>query len=241
MRKLTALIVFSFFCMAAMAQQAEFVLVEDGKLRPEMAVASMADIASNTVAAIVVMEAAQVQANTAAAVEAEIDVVWGVVNSLEGVGMIRGYMVDFGVSETLANTNVTATIVKYAHNVSNDVEFVYSDIWTYFNEAPATLPVVRWATSPRENAVWANLESVETELEWVTAAGVQYEAFRSRVKLPIAQEAAFYRVFAEAEQQQVGSYLPVRNGIKVGNHEPLTGEFVVGTNVIKFVGGVRVL
>ena len=38
----------------------------------------------------------------------------------------------------------------------------------------------------------------------------------------------------------MGSFLPVRNGIKVGSYEPLTAEMTCGTNVIKFVGGIRV-
>ena len=228
------------FAASALAQDPEFVIVDGGKIKPELAVATMSDISSNAVAAMVVAQSALTVSNAVAEVKTLVDGVTQVVNSLEGIGYIRGYMLDFGVSETKANTNVTATIVKYAHNVSNDAQFVYSDLWTYFTEAPASLPVVRWATSPRADAVWTDLQSVENVLEFVVVGGIQYEAYRTRVRLPASQSTAFHRVFAEAVQQQVGAYLPVRNGIQVGGFKPLSGTFNVGTNVIKFVGGVRV-
>lgn len=226
--------------MPLFAAADEFVLVKSGEIFPSNAVATMADIASNTVQALVVAQAAQTVSNAASEVAALVNGVSDVVNSLEGVGYIRGFMLDFGVSEIESNTNVTATIVKYTPNVSNDATHVYSDIWTHFTEEPATLPVVRWSTSPRLDAVWTDLESVETELTNVMVGSTIYEAYRTRVALPIDQATAFHRVFAEAQQQQVGAYLPVRNGIKVGTHEPLTAEFAVGTNTIKFVGGIRV-
>lgn len=234
------ILIFIATALMATAQEAEFVLVEGGVIKPELAVATMSDISSNAVAAMLVAQSAITVSNAVAEVQELIDGVTDVVNSLEGIGYIRGYMLDFGVSEIHINTNITATIIKYAHDVDRNATHVYSDIWTYFTEEPATLPVVRWATSPREDAVWTDLESVHNDLEWVTVGGASYEAFRTRVKIPIEMAAAFYRVFAEAQQQHVGSYLPVRTGIKVGGYEPLTEEFTVGTNVIKYVGGIRV-
>lgn len=226
--------------MPLFAAADEFVLVKGGEIKPELAVATMADISSNAVQAVAVAQAAAVVEAAAEEVQELVDGVSAVVNGVEGIGYIRGYILDFGVSGVEANTNVTATIVRYDHSVSNDATYVYSDVYTYYSEEPGTLPVVRWSASPRLDAVWTDLTSIETELTTVTVGATTYDAYRSRVALPIAQEAAFYRVFAEAQQQQVGAYLPVRNGIKVGTHEPLTAEFVVGTNTVKFVGGIRV-
>jgi hypothetical protein len=234
------ILIFIATALMATAHEAEFVLVRDGIIKPELAVATMSDISSNAVAAMVAAQSAVTVSNAVAEVQVLIDGVTDIVNSLEGIGYIRGYVLDFGVSEVHINTNITATIIKYEHDVDSDSTHVYSDLWTYYTEEPATLPVVRWATSPRENAVWTDLESVENELEWVTVGGAQYEAFRTRVKIPLEISSAFYRVIAEAQQQHVGSYLPVRTGIKVGGYEPLTEEFTVGTNVIKYVGGIRV-
>ena len=59
--------------------------------------------------------------NAVAEVAALVDGVRTVVNGVEGVGYIRGYMLDFGVSGVEANTNTAATIVRYDHGVSNDV------------------------------------------------------------------------------------------------------------------------
>ena len=231
---------FLVFPVLAFGADAEIVLMKNGEIFPTMAVATVADITSNAVQAVAVAQAASVLEAATAEVVEMIDGVSAVVNGIEGVGYIRGYILDFGVSGVEANTNVTATIIRYDHNVSNDVSYVYSDVYTYYSEEPGTLPVVRWATSPRSDATWTDLVSVETELTTITVNAVQYECYRSRVALPIAQASAFYRVFAEAQQQQVGAFLPVRNGIRVGNHDPLTAEFQCGTNTFKFVGGIRV-
>jgi len=236
MRTIIALLSFVFIAHA----NDEFVLVKGGDIHPPLAVATMADITASAVQAVVVAQAAATASNAAVEVQAMVDGVAQIINNVEGIGYIRGYLLDFGVSGVEASTNVTATIVRYDHAVSNDLSFVYSDVYTYYSEEPGTLPVVRWSTSPRLDAVWTDLPSVETELTTVTVGATQYDAYRTRVALPIEQQSAFYRVFAEAMQQQVGAYLPVRNGIRVGSHDPLTATFTIGTNTIQFVGGIRV-
>jgi len=100
--------------------------------------------------------------------------------------------------------------------------------------------VLQWAGSPRVDATWQTLPSVATTLTTITVDSVQWECYRITVAMPLALSSAFFRVFATAQQQQVGAYFPVRNGIKVGAFEPLTAEVMCGTNTIKFVGGVRV-
>lgn len=221
--------------------EGEFVLVRDGAVFPPLAVATMADISSNAVAALAAAQAAGTASNAAAEVGLIVDGVEEIVNSLEGVGYIRGHLLDFGVSETSINTNATVNIVKFVPGVSNDVAHAYCDVYAYFEEEPASLPVIRWTGSLKTDpATWTELESVETELTTTMVGATEYECYRIRVAVPIENSAAFYRVFAEATQSSVGAFLPVRNGIRVGGREPLTGEFNVGTNVYKFVGGVRV-
>ena len=222
------------------AVDAEFVLMKGGVIYPDMAIATIADITANTVQAIAVAQSALVVSNAAAEVQGMIDSVTEVVNSVEGIGYIRGYALDFGVSGVEANTNVTCTILRYDHGISNDVSYVYSDVYAYFNEEPSTLPVLHWAASPRTDATWTALTSVATIETQITVDATLYDCYRITVALPIELATAFFRVFAEATQQAVGSYLPVRNGIKVGSFEPLTLEAMSGTNVFKWVGGVRV-
>lgn len=222
------------------AVDGEFVLMKNGQIYPDMAIATIADITENAVQAIAVAQAALVVSNAAAEVQGMIDSVTEVVNSVEGIGYIRGYALDFGVSGVEANTNATCTIIRYDHGISNDVSYVYSDVYAYFNEEPITLPVLHWAASPRSDATWTALTSVATAETQITVDATLYDCYRITVALPIDLATAFFRVFAEATQQAVGSYLPVRNGIKVGAFEPLTLETMSGTNVFKWVGGVRV-
>lgn len=233
----------SLFMLPALllARDGEFVLVKDGEVFPPLAVATMADISSNAVSALAAAQAAATVSNAAAEVQAMIDGVSSIVNSLEGVGYIRGHLIDFGVSDVQINTNATVTIIRFDASVSNDVAKTYSDVYVYFSEEPASLPVIRWTGSAKTDpATWTELESVETALTTITVGATQYECYRIRVGVPIEQASSFFRVFAEATQSSIGAFLPVQNGIRVGGREPLTGEFNVGTNVYKFVGGIRV-
>lgn len=238
MRK--AIILAALMPLIAIGADSEFVLVKHGEIHPAGAVATLEDISQAAVQALVVAQSAATVSNAAAEVQAMVDSVGEVINSVEGVGYIRGYVLDFGVSEAEVNTNATANIIRYDHAVSNDVTIVYSDIYVYFSEEPAELPVLQWAGSPRVDATWQTLPSVATTLTTITVDAVQWECYRITVAMPLALSTAFFRVFATAQQQQVGAFLPVRNGIKVGAFEPLTAEVMCGTNTIKFVGGVRV-
>ena len=236
-------------CLAALAalsapcraQDAEFVIVRPEGISPAGAVATIEQLASNVVALVSAEAALVATSNAVAEVAALVDGVTAVVNGVEGIGYIRGYMLDFGVGGVEANTNVTATIVKYDHAVSNDVSYTYSNLYTHFSEEPAEFPVVRWASSPREDATWNELASVDVVLTNVLVGATLYDAYRNTVAIPNAQTNAFYRIFAETQSNVTGAFLPVRNGIKVGAFAPLSGEWTEGTNVYKFVGGIRVV
>lgn len=237
------LLVVASFVLApilAFAADSEFVLVRGGTIFPSNAVATVSDIASNAVQAVAVAQSALVVSNAAAEVEAMIDDVSAVINSVEGIGYIRGYMLDFGVSAAEVDTNQTANVIRFDHNISNDVASVYCDVYVYFSAEPATLPVLQLASSPRDDATWTTLESVATALTTITVDSTSYECYRITVAVPIALSSAFLRVFATAQSTTVGSYLPVRNGIKVGSYEPLTASVTCGTNTFTFVGGIRV-
>jgi len=225
-------------CGLCRAQDAEFVMVTPNGLSPAGAVATVEQLSSNVVAAAAAEAAAVAAQDAAAQVQVLVDGVTEVVNSLEGVGYIRGYVLDFGVSGSEANTNATASIIRYDHSVSNNAEYVFSDVYTYFSEEPAEYPVVRWASSPREDATWEELESVSVAEDEITVGATTYECYRNTVKIPVAQASAFFRVFADAVEMQVGAFLPVRNGIKVGKEIPLSVQLTEGTNTWRIVGGV---
>lgn len=240
MHKTIIILLVSLSVFSAKAQVGSFVTInQDGELNTA-AVATVAQLSSNAVSASITAAKADAVAEAAAQVAEMVDGVAQIINSVEGIGYIRGYVLDFVVSGVEANTNVTATIIKYNHNVSNDVAFVYSDVYAYFSEEPATLPVVRWADSPRLNATWQEVTSVATVLTTTTVEATTYDCFRITIAIPADRATAFFRVFAEAVQSSIGSFLPVENGIKVGNNIPLTGVYTCGTNVFKFAGGARV-
>lgn len=237
---ITALLIIPLAVMAGSPVDSEFVLVREGEIHPAGAVATVEDITANAVQAIAVAQSASIVSNAAAEVQTMVNSVADIINSVEGIGYIRGYALDFGVASLDDLTNTTATIIRYDHDVARDGTDMLCDVYVYFSEEPATLPVLQWAGSPRTDATWAQLQSVSTTLTQVTIDNIIWDAYKIRVKIPIALSEAFFRVFATAQQQQVGTFLPVRNGIKVGSYEPLTAEFTSGTNTFKFVGGVRV-
>jgi hypothetical protein len=236
----TSIIIAALLPLIALAQDGEFVLVKGGEIFPSNAVASVDQITAAAVQAVAAAQAAATVSNAAAEVQAMVDGVGDVINSVEGIGYIRGYTLDFGVSAEDVSTNTTATIIRYDHAVATDGSNVLSDVYVYFSEEPATLPVLQWASSPRVDATWTTLESVSTDLTMITVDSVQWECYKVRVSIPGEWSDSFFRVFAEAQSSVVGAFLPVRNGIQVGSYEPLTAEMSCGTNVIKFVGGVRV-
>jgi len=239
MRK--TIFILSLLAHCALAQDAEFVIVRPEGISPAGAVATIDQLASNAVAVVAAEAALIATSNAVEEVALLVDGVAQVVNSLEGIGYIRGYMLDFGVAGIEASTNVTATIIRYDHDVARVPGYIYSDVYTYFSEEPGDWPTVRWTEAARGEANWMPLESVEVELTNITVGATNYECYRNRVKIPEEWAGAFFRIFADAKQMQVGEFLPVRKGISVGGMEPLTAEFTVGGQTIKFVGGVRVV
>ena len=80
------LILFLLLPVVGFSADSEFVLVRGGTIFPSNAVA-VSDIASNAVQAVAVAQSALVVSNAAAEVEAMIDDVADVINSVEGIGI----------------------------------------------------------------------------------------------------------------------------------------------------------
>ncbi len=224
----------------ALSQTSEFVLVRDGDITPSGAVATVTGLASNAVAAVAVSAAANAASAAAGQVSGMVSGITSIVNGLEGVGYVRGFLLNFGVTGLQPDTNFTFSVVKFVPDVSNDNDFVYCDLYTYFSSEPSEWPVVRLTQTLRDEPAWTEIESVSVVLTNVLVGAIEYECFRNTVAAPIALTNAFFRIFADAAQSEVGAYLPVSWGVKPGNYEPLTGEWQVGTNVFKYQGGVRV-
>jgi hypothetical protein len=211
-----------------------------GEIVPSNAVATITGVAAAVAAAEGASTAAAVAEATGVTVSNMLVDVQSIINGLEGVGYIRGYLLDFGTGSISENTNVTATIVAFTPAVSNDATYTYSDIYTYFNESPAEFPVCRWVSSIGRTNAWETATSVSVVLTNKLVGTTLYECYRNRVRVPKTYSASFFRVFAEAVQSQTGIFLPVRNGVSPNGQTPLTLRVTSGTNVISFVGGIRV-
>jgi len=230
-------------CISARAELGELLQVRpSGQIVPSNAVATITQVAAAAAEAAGAAAEAAVAQSTAATVSNMLSDVQTVINGLEGVGYVRGYLLDFGTAGTEPNTNVTATIVRFVPGVSNDASYVYSDVYTYFSESPAEFPVCRWSASVGRTNEWDEAVSVAIALVPLLVGSTYYEeVYRNTVRVPVAYSAAFFRVFAEAVASQTGAFLPVQNGVSPGGREPLTAAFVSGTNTISFVGGIRVV
>jgi hypothetical protein len=228
--------------LSARAQLGEIVQIRpSGEIVPTGVVATVSGVAAAAAAAASAAAQADIAADTAATVSGLLSNVTAIINGLEGVGYVKGYVLDFGSAGTEANTNVTSTIVKFVPGVSNDVTYAYADVYTYFSESPAEFPVCRWSTSAGRTNEWDEATSVSIALVPLLVGSTYYEeVYRNTVRVPVASASAFFRVFTEAVASQTGAFLPVQNGISPGSRTPLTGVFVSGTNTIHFVGGIRV-
>ena len=239
--RLAIVALFAASTCIAEVQLGELVQVRpSGQIVPTNAVATITGVAAAAAAAEGAATAAAVAAETGVTVSNMLVDVQAIINGLEGVGYIRGYLLDFGTGSISENTNVTATIVAFTPAVSNDATYTYSDIFTYFNESPAEFPVCHWVSSLGRTNAWETATSVSVVLTNKLVGSTLYECYRNRVRVPKTYSASFFRVFAEAVQSRTGIFLPVSNGVSPNGQTPLTLRVTSGTNVISFVGGIRV-
>ena len=240
--KLRLIVCVLLMAIASGAQEpiAEILTVRGSEIFPSNVVATIESTAAAVAAAASAAAQAEAAAQAAATVSNAVAGINEIVNSLEGIGYIRGYVLQFG-SGIVADTNLTASIVKFAAAGSNATNSLW-DIWTYYTEDPGTMPVVRYSESAGRTNLWDAATPIGTPaVEEVTVDGITYEAYRHRLGMPLSYTSAFFRTFADVTGAGTNTvYLPVRNGIAVNGETPLTASFAVGTNTIRFVGGVRV-
>jgi len=242
MKKLFTILSTLAFLSIAHAQEpvAELLTVRGSRIYPTNVAAEVSAVAQ----AVAQAEAAAAQAEAVEAaagmVSKAVAGVTEIVNSLEGIGYIRGHVMQFG-SGVEANTNATASIVKLAPAGSTATNSLW-DIWTYFTEDPGALPVIRFTDSLGRTNAWDEAAAVgDPVLDTVLVGATEYEAYRNRVSMPPEYDSAFFRTFVDVSGVGTNQvYLPVRNGIAVNGTAPLTATFADGTNIYRWVGGVRV-
>ena len=219
---------------------AELLTVQGTTIYPTNVAATVSDVASVTATTIAAAAKAEAVESAATLVSEAVAGVTELANSLEGIGYIRGHVLQFGTGIE-ANTNVTASIICLAP-AGVDGENSLWDAYTYFTTDPGVLPYVRYTESLGRTGTWdvATLIGTPT-IDNVLVGDTLYEAYRTRVAMPLSYTSAFLRVYADVTGGGTNqNYLRIENGIAVNGVTPLTGTFVDGTNVYTFVGGARV-
>jgi hypothetical protein len=244
LRNATFLVLVACILLAWMSRAdepiAELLTVRGSTIYPSNVVATIESVAQSVAAAASAAAQAEAASQAAATVSNAVAGINEIVNSLEGIGYIRGYVLQFG-SGIAADTNLTASIVQFESAGNNATNSLW-DIWTYYTQDPGTMPIVRYSESVGRTNLWDAATPVGTPaIEEITVDGTVYEAYRHRLAMPLSYTSAFFRTFADVSGVGTNTiYLPVRNGIAVNGETPLTATFTVGTNAMRFVGGVRV-
>lgn len=231
-----------FFALACRGQQlGEIVAVmPDGTIYPSNSVASIQALAASAAGAQAAIAAAQANETAAGMVAAAVEDIAALERARNATGYIRLFAESFSPGIE-ADTNLTASIVKFDQNVIISNGVAYHDIWTYFTSDPGSWPYVKSSDSVGRTNAWDSLSSVSVTLGEVLVGDTLYEAYRNRVGMPLATTSAFFRVCADIQGAGTNAvYLPVNNGIAVNGVLPLTATVVSGTNTMRWIGGVRV-
>jgi len=219
---------------------AEILTVQGTTIYPTNVAATVSDVAAVTATAIAAAAQAEAVETAATMVSSAVEGVTEIANSLEGIGYIRGHVLQFG-SGIAANTNITASIIRLDPAGVSGENSLW-DVYTYFSAEPGVLPYVRYTETLGRTGTWdvATLVGTPTISE-IQVGDTLYDAYKTRVKMPLSYTSAFFRVYADITGAGTNqTYFPVENGIAVNGETPLTATFVDGTNTYRFVGGVRV-
>lgn len=232
-----ATVIFAASLQAGQIGELVKVSVPDGIISPTGFVASISSVAQ--IAAQAQALAAQAEAVALAAADASQAViqVQEIVNGLEGIGYIRGYVESFGAGIS-ADTNMIATIIKFEPAGTTATSSLWRT-YTYYSENPGNFPVVHYTRSLGSTNAWDTATQVSVGLTNTIVGDTLYECYANTVEMPISFTNAFFRTFVDvtgAGTNQV--YMPVNNGVSVNGEVPLTATFTAGTNSMRFIGGI---
>jgi hypothetical protein len=223
----------------AQAEIAEIVTIRNGQIIPSNTVAhisQLADTAAQTQAALALAQATQ---QSALIISNELAELEALENARNATGYIRGFVESFSAGIE-ADTNMVASIVKLEAAGTTPTNALW-DIYTYFTSDPGSWPIIRTSDTMLRTNAWDAAQSVSVELTSVVVGGTEYEAYRNRIALPLETTNMFFRTFVDVFGGGTNAmYFPVNNGIAVNGREPLTATLTDGTNVMEWVGGVRV-
>lgn len=223
------------------AQQGQIMMIDStGKVSPSNAVATVTQIAEAVAAAEAAAVQVEIQQKTEIAISNAIEQISQYINSLESVGYIYGYVTEFEGAISV-DTNAYSQIVRFTPNVSvpePQTGMAYFKLNTYFSAVPALPPVVRYQTTLDRTNAWTQATVVDSYSEDVTINSVTYETYAQIVEIPIAYQAAFFRVFAQINGGGEATMLNVNNGISINGVAGLTKSFTNGVHVLHVRGGI---
>lgn len=228
MKRLTCCVILFALAIGAMAEGTnhigQFLLTDGVRILPNAAIPTPAEVSAVGASAATAKSGATTAVNSLAVLCSATSNLTDSVSILNGASIMYGACVSFGSQAVESNTNSTSTIVGM-EMVSNAVDKTYIDIYTYYDEAPASLPVVEFAESlPGSNASgWAEVVSVSTILTTHVYKGATVECYRNTVAVDAILTSAFFRVKAEGQQTVVGQFLRIYNGITVNGIRGISG------------------
>jgi hypothetical protein len=220
-------------------QIGNIVTIRNNKIYPSNTVAEitqLADTAATTQVALAQAQAVAVAANLVSNELAEIEVLE---NARNATGYIRAFVESFSPGIE-ADTNLTASIIKLEAAGTTESNALW-DVYTYFSEDPGNWPVVRTSGSLMRTNAWDNAAGLGAVITNIIVGATEYECYRNRIALPLNTTSMFFRVYADINGGGTNKlYFPVQNGISVNGCEPLTATVIDGTNTMEWIGGIRV-
>lgn len=220
-------------------EAAEIVTIRDGEIYPSNTVAKITELAETAASTRAALTLAQATQESALILSNELAEIEALENARNATGYIRGFVESFSPGIE-ADTNMTASIIKldyYGVTTSNALW----DVYTYFSEDPGNWPVVRTSDTLMRTNAWDSASSESVVITNIVVGSTDYECYRNRVELPLETTNMFFRTFVDVFGAGTNAmYFPVNNGISVNGREPLTATVTDGTNVMQWVGGVRI-
>ena len=241
MQKTFIAFVISSAFAAAQTITSDMVIIRGGTVEPAPARAAIEELVTVIVHPLLNQYVIDAAGTAGAIVTAAVEAVQSQIDAQESVGFIRGFVSKLGAMEAAVDTNAAVSIVRF------DVDQLDGGgrrCWIYAafsgrNSAQNAQTDIQFSAS-LQPVTWAVIPSVESYATNIMINGEWLDTVCYIVEIPAIYNAAFMRVQATLEKVGLPPYLEVRNGIRVNDENPFTGEIVAGTNLIKFVGGVRV-
>lgn len=225
--------------MCSAQQIGHIVTIRNNEIYPTNTVAKITELAETAAQTQAALTLAQATQQSALILSNELAEIRAMENARNATGYIRGFVESFSPGIE-ADTNMTASIIKLDYAGEGE-DCALWDVYTFFSEDPGNWPIVRTSDSLMRTNAWDAAESDSVVLTNIVVGSTLYECYRNRIKLPTETSEMFFRTFVDIFGGGTNTmYFPVNNGVAVNGREPLTATLIDGTNIMEWVGGVRV-